>query len=80
MARAKNKVPGLGLRIKEARKAAGLTQQKTADALGMTIGAYQKYEAGSVEPPLYSLVSLAIVFDVTTDHLLGMSDVKSVDE
>lgn len=79
MTRTKTRIPGLGERIKEARKAAGLTQQQTADALNMTIGAYQKYEAGSVEPPLHSLVSLAIIFDVTTDYLLGMSGAKFVD-
>lgn len=73
MTKAKTRVPGLSERIKEARNAAGLTQQKTADALNMTIGAYQKYEAGSVEPPLHSLVSLAIIFDVTTDFLLGLT-------
>ncbi len=67
----------MGERIKDARNAVGLTQQKTADALNMTIGAYQKYESGAVEPPLYSLVSLAIVLNVTTDYLLGMSDAES---
>lgn len=80
MTKAKTRVPGLGERIKDARNAAGLTQQKTADALNMTIGAYQKYEAGSVEPPLNSLISLAIVFGVTTDFLLGLAPEASSDE
>lgn len=80
MTRAKTKVPGLGKRIQAARVAAGLTQQKSADALRMTVRAYQKYEEGSVEPPLHSLVSLAIEFDVSTDYLLGLSPEESVDE
>ena len=80
MTKAKTRVPGLGERIKDARKAAGLTQQKTADALNMTIGAYQKYEAGSVEPPLHSLISLSIVFNVPTDWLLGLTDEVRVGE
>lgn len=53
---------------------AGLTQQRTADQLEMTVRAYQKYEGGSIEPPLNTLVSLAIEFNVTTDWLLGLSD------
>ncbi|MDR3846074.1 MAG: helix-turn-helix transcriptional regulator [Eggerthellaceae bacterium] len=80
MTRAKTKVPGLGKRIREARMAAGLTQQKSADALNMTVRAYQKYEGGDVEPPLQSLVALAIEFNVTTDYLLGLSDEASSDE
>lgn len=74
MTRAKTKVPGLGERIKAARIAAGMTQQSSANALNMTVRAYQKYEEGSSEPPLQPLVSLAIVFNVSTDYLLGLSD------
>ena len=34
------------MKLKEARNKAGLTQQATANALGVTLGYYQKIEAG----------------------------------
>ena len=34
-------------KLKEARRAAGMTQQQMADRLGITIVYYQKIEAGS---------------------------------
>lgn len=74
MTKPKTRIPGIGARIKGARLSAGLTQQRTADSLGMTLRAYQKYEDESSEPSLYNLVSLAVVFGVTTDWLLGLSD------
>ena len=33
-------------KLKEARRAAGMTQQQLADRLGVTLGYYQKIEAG----------------------------------
>lgn len=66
------RLPGLGSRLREARNAAGLTQQRTADELGLTVRTYQKYEEGATEPTLHNLVSLAILFGQTTDALLGL--------
>ena len=70
----------MGERIKSARKSAGLTQQKTADLLGVTVRSYQKYEDATVEPPLNTLVSLCIIFGVTSDLLLGLAGGEPVGE
>ena len=70
----------MGKRIKALRIRAGLTQQSTADSLGMTIRAYQKYEEDASEPSLHSLISLSIMFDVSTDQLLGLEPVDSAGE
>ena len=68
------KVPGFGNRLKQGRTAAGMTLQESADSIGVQIRTYQRYESGDTEPTLYDLVSLAIVFNVSTDWLLGLSD------
>ena len=36
-------------KLKEARRAAGMTQQQMADRLGITLVYYQKIEAGSID-------------------------------
>jgi len=41
-----------GERLKTARKNSGMTQKETAEAIGMTPNAYQKYELGTSEPNL----------------------------
>lgn len=68
------KVPGFGKRLKQCRIASGMTQQASADAIGAQLRTYQRYESGTTEPTLYVLVSLAVVFNVSTDYLLGLTD------
>jgi HTH-type transcriptional regulator immR len=60
-------------RLKQARKNAGYTQQKAAEALDLATRSYQRYEAvnGQCEPPLSTLVEMADLFNVSTDWLLG---------
>ena len=58
-------------RLRSARIFRGYTLQKTADALGLSLRAIQKYEGGEREPNLSLLVEMADFFDVPTDFLLG---------
>ena len=50
------------------------TQQKTADAIGIPLRHYQKYESGEIEPDLRRLTELANFFNVPADFLLGRDD------
>ena len=61
-------------RLKELRTAKGASQIAIATVLGITDRGYRKYEAGSSEPTLSILVSLADYFDVSLDYLVGRSD------
>lgn len=45
----------LGLRIREARNAAGLSQQQLASAVGVSDKTISAYEVGRVDPPLEAL-------------------------
>lgn len=62
-------------RLKAARKAAGLTQQAAADAFGIQLRGYCRWEAGEREPSLAMLVDIADKLDVTTDYLLGREEI-----
>lgn len=61
-------------RLRATRIFRGFTQQKTADAIGILLRHYQKYESGEIEPDLNRLVELATLFKVPTDFLLERDD------
>ena len=70
-----------GKRLRKTRMARKMTQQKTADAVGMALRSYQCYEQGIREPSLSTLIALADTLEVPTDYLLGrdLSLLKSFD-
>jgi transcriptional regulator with XRE-family HTH domain len=49
----------------------GLTQKELSDALSLSERQYRRYEAGTVDIPLSSLIALADYFDVSIDYLVG---------
>ena len=61
-------------RLRSARITRGFTLQNAADALKVTLRTYQKYEGGDREPSYQLLVSIADLFNVPTDFLLGRDD------
>lgn len=67
--------------LRDTRMKRKLTQQSLADAIDVSLRAYQKYEQGTREPSLDLLVKLADVLEVPTDYLLGrdLSLLKSFD-
>ena len=62
---------GLSDNIRAHRKARKLTQQQLADAMGVTVGAVYKWEAGLSAPDLSLIVELADLFDCSVDALIG---------
>lgn len=61
-------------RLRATRIFRGYTLQQTADAVGIALRSYQKYESGDSEPPFYSLILLADFLKVPTDFLLERDD------
>ena len=57
--------------IRMFRKQRKLTQEKLAEALGVTVGAVYKWESGQSTPELDLIVALADFFDTSIDVLLG---------
>jgi repressor LexA len=62
-------------RLKNLRKKKGKTQQQMADLLGLSQQAYAAYENNTANPPIDILSKLANYFGITTDYLLGRSEI-----
>jgi len=61
----------IGQRLRELRKANGLTQEQLAGYLKSAKSTISQYENNINEPDLETLVKLADRFGVTVDHLIG---------
>jgi len=57
-------------RIVELRKSKGLSQQALADTVGMHVNQIKRYEAGTTQPALDTLIRLAKTLCVTLDELV----------
>ena len=68
----------MNTRFKEVRENKKLTQQECADALNITIRAWQTYEQNQREPKYDLLCKIADYFKVSTDYLLGRTAVKNM--
>ncbi|ABY93705.1 XRE family transcriptional regulator [Thermoanaerobacter brockii subsp. lactiethylicus] len=65
----------LGKRIKELRKKKGITQKELASYLGISDRAVGYYESGQRTPPPDILQKIADFFNVSTDYLLGRTNI-----
>lgn len=65
-----------GERIRQLRKAKGLTQAQLAELVGGTKVMVSSYELGTRFPPYTTLVKLAQIFGVSTDYMLGVRQHK----
>lgn len=66
-------------RIKELRKAFGLSQVELAKALNVSKQCVSNWENDNVLPSIEMLVKLAEYFNVTTDYLLCLENKDMVD-
>ena len=64
-----------GTRLKELRTERRLTQAQISAELGIHSVTYLHYEKNQREPSLELLVTIAKYYDVSTDYLLGLSDI-----
>lgn len=65
------------MRLKEARKSAGLTQKEVAAVVGVNQNTYSYWENGKTKIDSGSLAKLSELFGVTTDFLLGKAPCKT---
>jgi len=60
----------IGARLRELREERGWTQRELDSRLGILQSKLSKYESGTHQPSLRTLVRMANLFGVTTDYLL----------
>lgn len=65
-------------KIKALRQARGWTQSELARRMGVTRNGINSWEQGLSMPSLSSLVELARTFSVTTDYLLGLEQLQTI--
>lgn len=61
-------------RLRELRKSKGYTQEALAKTIGITPGAIGLYEQDRREPDNNTIITLAEVFGVSVDYLLGLDE------
>jgi len=63
-------------RLRKIRIEKGYTQEEIANFLGFTRPTYTAYESGRRKPDNDTLAKIAKFLNVSTDYLLGLSDIK----
>ena len=58
-------------KLKSLRLKKGMSQQSAAVALGLSLGAYQRFEYGKQRPGYENLIHIADLFEVSLDWLTG---------
>lgn len=65
------KIEHIGTRIRELRKAKGLTLQQLGDTFGISRASVSEWESGRSKPDANKLVRLADLLDTTVEYLLN---------
>ena len=66
-------------RLRELRLSKGLRQEQVAKLVGVNKSAISTYENNTRQPSFEILVRLAKLYRVSTDYLLGQTEIYSVD-
>ena len=66
-------------RLKNLRIENGYTQKEIAEKLGTSQPSYQNWEKGTRQPSRNTLQKIATLFNVSTDYLLGKTDIPDPD-
>ena len=66
----------MGPRLRQLRKQHKLTQKQVAEYLHIKQNTYCQYESGRRQIPLENLVALAKYYYVSTDYILGLTNIS----
>ena len=64
------------MRIRDLREDSDLTQKQIAEYLHIKQNTYCQYESGRRQIPIEMIISLARFYNVSTDYILGVTNVK----
>ena len=63
-------------RIRNLREDSDISQERVAVLLNVSQATYSRYENGTLQMPLDSLIKLALFYNTSTDYLLNLTSVK----
>lgn len=66
--------------LKILRNKKGISQQKLADAIGVSQQSINKYENHKIEPDIDTLIKIADFFETSVDYLIGHTDIDHIIE
>lgn len=64
-------------RIKDLREDSDMPQREIARLLNMSQTGYSKYETGENDVPTSVLIKLSLIYNVSVDYILGLTDEKT---
>ena len=64
-------------RLPEIRRGKGVTRKEIAKGVGITLGKYDKWEAGKVLPKSEDIARLASFYEMSVDEFLGLTEDES---
>ena len=67
-------------RLKEIIGERDVTLRELVKRLNVSLGILSDWQNGNKKPKVESVIKLASYFDVSTDYLLGLTDIRSVDD
>lgn len=72
-------IPTFASRLRQLRLDKNLRQEQVAKLIGVNKSAISTYENNTRQPSFDILVRLATLYRVSTDYLLGMTNIRSLD-
>lgn len=69
-----------GDRLKFLREKENMYQSELADKLGLAPSTISMYERGDRDPDTSTLTKIAEIFNVSTDYLLGRTNIPNINE
>ena len=70
----------LAERLKKLREERGFMQKFVADSIGVRSNTLSGYENGTRSPDPETLIKLSSFYNVSTDYLLGKSDIQNAEQ
>ncbi|MBR5527977.1 MAG: helix-turn-helix transcriptional regulator [Clostridia bacterium] len=67
-------------KLKTLRKELGMTQSDIGEILGIMQTVYSRYERGAATIPVEFLLKLSDLYNVSTDYILGRTNIRSTDD
>lgn len=65
-------------RIRDLREDKDITQERLAKILKIQTTTYRRWETGERECPTHIIIELSKLYNVSTDYILGLTNIKKV--